>query len=405
MFILLLLIIILIILLWPRKKPRLPLTNVTFIPSKRISPRKYSIYKRISRDYSLSGDECRGLFDTLFYLPEAISETEVLHRLGSAPYLSDYKRFLVVSALPSNNESMLILDALGQRTLDEETRVNVRDYLYRQQPHTDVINYFESNEPAPVSLPAEQLLPSEIEAQAELLAIYERRMKSRTKTRPPPIYEKAENVHDSGINKSMVNAGRLLIDTYGSELPSGFNCQVLREYSKDWAKVSKACDRILVKDTSSYGYGNYPYTLKDVFAALINFIYSRPAEEQKTLFGILASELESKSTKCGTGHLYAVVGTAQGFQNFSKITMNIDTEIYARVSKFLSTELEAAPESVIESVSSADKSEFVDFVRARQTKLLNELQQEYKSAGVSQADVEKELAAALNKYTMTASFS
>ncbi len=369
-----------------------------------------AVFLKLSADYFLSPTEKQHLYGLLRRNPQ-MSLLDAIRALVKFEGLSDLKKFFMITYIMDNCKSRAEksqlrtqLETMRQQTLDEETFINIRDYLERNTP---VISPF--SQPVSTNLPFEigevveldffQGLPRhELENQERLLRYFEEAHR-KDKKKPKVIYDQRENVHNSEVNSSVVEAARKLIDKFGSRIPSSFDIEELRAMSKNKEKFNKAYNRIVNTDKSVFSYDK-PFTLRDVFGAVISFILQKDVEERKQLFSILADELERKSMKCGTGNLAALVSSIQGFQNEFEIKIGIEEEVFARVSKYFADAIQReSREDIIEDMGSEDKTSLIKYINSKRAALFEELQKEYTGVELNES-LDAILNKSLYKYTM-----
>lgn len=338
------------------------------------------LHRRLSEDYMLSPAEQTELFALLQANPY-FSTLDTLRNFSRNPAVSDLKRVFMTIYIIENtvieHEKIYLrryLDGLSSSSHEQEVRVNIRDYLVRTSPRV-----------------IEPTLTREFLNQQERLILFFELQRDSPRNQRAVIYDRTENVHNKEVNSSVITAARRLIDTYSAEQPDLSRAQ-FRPYWTDEVKFARAHNRIMVSDESQYGYER-PFTLKDVFAAVLSFVGSRPPDERAEILRILTAEMERKHNKCGTGYLSGLVSSIQGFQADYTITIGAANEIFARISKFIETEMhKEGKEELVD-----DPEQFVEYVRGKKDELWREVAAEYKDV-LPLNEIEREFQVAYDRY-------
>ena len=211
------------------------------------------------------------------------------------------------------------------------------------------------------------------------------------------MHEDGQNVHNTEINNSVLEAAANIIKANKTLQPFVFDSKLTKDLTTmQKAKIDSALHRIST-DSTSFKHGT---TLYGLFQSLQSFIDSNPNKQE--LNKRLVEELTDMSGQCATGHLARLVNVVQGFEAApqQKIKMNIADEVYARLSHSLTQALQkpensAAADAV---VMGDDPKTVKQFVAAHIDQMAPELVNEYKDIA-DPAEVKKQLIAAARTYT------
>lgn len=211
--------------------------------------------------------------------------------------------------------------------------------------------------------------------------VQRRKMKERT------VYDDSQNVHNTKINKSVLNASKNLYNLYKEMLePEGEDTQEFKDDYLEGIKrtfISRHVNKAdLIKDTFEYiktsnGTFGIGITLQDVLLAL--WLWTQDHTETSTLEIRLLEELEDMKRMCSTGHLARLVNVMQGFTEDPSLIVKIsDQDQYkAVITNYLNNELKkCADEEVYESMTGGGKP-FVDFIKSTINKILLEWTDSY----------------------------
>ena len=283
------------------------------------------------------------------------------------------------------------LRQLATDTTDREVATNILDYLERHTIHNPFVRQPVTELPQPIFnyeliWNALDVIPQmELLNQERLFRLFEQERDAPSKK---AIYEKKENVHNSAINSSTLSAARALIDAHGG--PDIDMEYELRSLAVDGEKFKKAYTRIK-RDKTIFGYEN-PFTLRQVFNAVIYFAEKQPPEVRREVLTILVAELERQSNKCSTGYLSALVSSLQGFQDDFIITMDVGEEMFARLQKFFPEIIAAeSREDILE-----DVEQLRNYIFSKKNILLDEFDKEYPA--LARPEIETKLDQALERY-------
>ena len=192
------------------------------------------------------------------------------------------------------------------------------------------------------------------------------------------VYEDTQNVHTTGINKSVLRACVRLMEI---EAPKGFDPQeVLGSLSKVCPESMETITTVLERveiDTSRFSWEGNLFGLYDVFSSLWAFIGNH--ENKQDLMTRLVEEIVSMSAFCTTGHVSRFINVIQGYVDDDALQVRISQEqqIIAVVASHLDKEL--LDSEAMDSIVSDDPSPFYDAVGAKVTELLPVLYGEYEA--------------------------
>jgi hypothetical protein len=237
-----------------------------------------------------------------------------------------------------------------------------------------------------------------INQQGALIAGFEARQPKINRT----VHEDGQNVHNTEINNSVLEAAANIIKANKTLQPFVFDSKLTKDLTTmQKAKIDSALHRIST-DSTSFKHGT---TLYGLFQSLQSFIDSNPNKQE--LNKRLVEELTDMSGQCATGHLARLVNVVQGFEAApqQKIRMNIADEVYARLSHSLTQALQKPENSAAADaiVMGDDPKAVKQFVAAHIDQMAPELVNEYKDIA-NPAEVKKQLIAAAKTYTKDESF-
>lgn len=242
------------------------------------------------------------------------------------------------------------------------------------------------------------ITPRMIDQQRELLAVFE----ARKPKIPRTVHEDGQNVHNTEINNSVLEAAANIIKDNKTGSLYEFDRKLIKDLSAfQKGKIDSALHRILT-DSTTFKHGT---SLFGLFQSLQSFINSSPHKDE--LNKRLIEELIDMSGQCATGHLSRLVNVVQGFEAApqQKIKMNIKDEIYARVSHSLTQALQKPENSTAsDAIVMGDNQRIVnDFVSAELNKMVPELIKEYKDIAKPE-EVRNELLSSARTYTKNDQF-
>lgn len=217
------------------------------------------------------------------------------------------------------------------------------------------------------------------------------------------IYQDGQNVHDTSINNTVLETANELILNYTPSSTINFNYTLISEYSnEDKIKIETSLHRIMT-DTSNFKYG---ITLYKLFQSLLYFISKNTQKDD--LNKRLTEELLDMYKTCATGHLSRMVNVLQGFDTNlkQKISINIDSEMYAKIKFVIEKEIQNAENSdeIIDDMMSDEKLVYVNFIKNifnnDEKKIKKEIYKEYQNIK-DEKSINSSLIKALDKYTGT----
>lgn len=207
----------------------------------------------------------------------------------------------------------------------------------------------------------------------------EREMEEFTKTGKHIIYNDTQNVHNTKINKSVLNASVNLIRSYK---PKSLNTEDIFNYlsqviidninSIQQVKdehpqividvIEKVIERIEIEKTK-FSHKKDVFTLYDLFGAIWSFI-SKHIHKKELEFR-LVEEMYTMNKYCTTGHLSRFVNVIQGFTDNEDFCIRIENkdQIHSVISRIIDKALSEAPEEVMDCLTESDKTPFYEFVK------------------------------------------
>ena len=173
------------------------------------------------------------------------------------------------------------------------------------------------------------------------------------------IYTNSQNVHDTTINKSIIETLRNLIQTVKSKRHSGEVLEIIRDkYSyleKDRIeKIMSSLERIMI-DTAKYELLN----MSDILVLVWEYICQ--SEHNEELEKRLLQELEDMDQTCSTGHLSRILNILSGYftENVVQITLKdqLRSNIFARYTKLIKMLPEEKQDKINEEMMNNDSSQ------------------------------------------------
>jgi hypothetical protein len=173
------------------------------------------------------------------------------------------------------------------------------------------------------------------------------------------IYTNAQNVHDSSVNKSIIDTLRELIQTVKTTKHSGEVLEVIRNKYANLEKekinkIMSSLERIMI-DTAKYELLN----MSDILVLVWEYICQ--SEHRDELEKRLLQELEEMDETCSTGHLSRILNILSGYfkDNTVKITFKdqLRSNIFARYTKLIKLLSEDKQEKIQTEMVSNDKNQ------------------------------------------------
>jgi hypothetical protein len=214
------------------------------------------------------------------------------------------------------------------------------------------------------------------------------------------IYSDTQNVHNSVINLSVIQACIYLITLE--------NCppfsvpgvkEELQNIYPDNLEAQRSIDIVLERiqiDAAVFRHEHDSFTLHNLFSALWSFICKH--ENRTEIKKILVEEMISMSRYCSTGHLSRFINVIQGFHNLRELDIKISNEeqIKAVVMTFLNLSMSKEDSDEInDSIVGDNKKPFLEFVKSKMNEKIPSIISEY---NLNEEEVEHILNA-VKKYT------
>lgn len=217
------------------------------------------------------------------------------------------------------------------------------------------------------------------------------------------VYQDGQSVHNTEINKSVLQAAKSLQAQYPMKTRLSFDTSLLKDLSPEQRRKAEASLHRIATDDATFGEN---ITLSNLFQSLQSFILS--SSDKDELNKRLIQELGDMSGTCASGHLSRLVNVVQGFNAVPQqaIRINLGDEIYATASHALTQAL-AKPENqeISEAVIMGENQKLVNnFVARELTSLLPKMQKEYQGTA-KDGEILRELLSAAKKYTKDEHFT
>ena len=158
-----------------------------------------------------------------------------------------------------------------------------------------------------------------------------------TQNKSSTIYTNIQNVHDTTINKTIINTLRELIQQIKSKRHSGEVLEIIRnKYSyldkTRMDKILSSLERIMI-DTAKYEM----LSISDILVLVWEFICQ--SEHKDNLEYRLIQELEDMDETCSTGHLSRILNVLSGYFSESVVQISLNDQlrsnIFARYTKLI----------------------------------------------------------------------
>jgi hypothetical protein len=213
------------------------------------------------------------------------------------------------------------------------------------------------------------------------------------------IYTDNQNVHNTEVNNSVLEAAKELVANYNPPNLLSFDYTLIKDLpDTQKTKIESSLHRITT-DPSIFKHGT---TLFSIFQSLLNFISQH--EHKDELNKRLVDELTDMSGLCATGCMARLINVMQGFEMKPelKIKVKMDDEVYAKIKHIIDTAMQEDEnmDQLIDDMTSPDKLMFNDFSKRTIRANLEDLNKEYKDIESTDA-IADNITKALNKYTKT----
>jgi hypothetical protein len=180
------------------------------------------------------------------------------------------------------------------------------------------------------------------------------------------IYSDSQNVHNTEINQSVLNATKNLYSMYkdfiniaGNELLLNIRDILCSKYSNNIQLINDSIKYI----KESVATFTIEISLEDTFKALWLWIHEQKYIDELELR--LLDELKEMNGQCSTGHLARLINVIQGYTNDDKLTIRISNKEQCNsvIRNYLTKKLaDCTDEKVIEGVTDGSL-EYIEFIR------------------------------------------
>jgi hypothetical protein len=201
------------------------------------------------------------------------------------------------------------------------------------------------------------------------------------------VYDDTQNVHNTDINKSVLQASIRLISIERIRQSKSLypDRRLPQKKMEDIKLILKplmnneilyqVLERIQI-DTTSFRWDDNVFGLQTLFLSLYSYIENH--RSKKDLYERLSEELTSMNKYCSTGHLSRLINVIQGFSDDEKLYVRISNEsqIKAVVTQILNMSC-CDDEKVMDSMMSDDKGPFYTFIVDIMNKKIPEILTEY----------------------------
>jgi hypothetical protein len=195
------------------------------------------------------------------------------------------------------------------------------------------------------------------------------------------FYEDGQNVHNTKLNKSTLDAAFDLVNKYNpydKTIEYTYYKKISDKENID--KIERAIHRINT-DTSNFGNN---LNLQIVYQSLLNLIEQHKNKDE--LNERLMDELIDMSGKCSTGHLSRLLNVLQGYDtNLNvKVTIDIKDEVYAKIKHLIEKNMmeQENMDDIMEDMLSDDKTIYINFVKNVINDNIFEIIKEYENVNI-----------------------
>ena len=196
------------------------------------------------------------------------------------------------------------------------------------------------------------------------------------------IYADTQNVHNTKINSSVIDACIYLISVescppFDVEIVKNDLCSICTCDQRAMTSIDTVLERIQI-DTSLFRSGDNSFTLHNLFSALWSFIEKHTHKNE--IKKILVQEIIAMSKYCSTGHLSRFINVIQGFHDIPDLKIKISNEdqVNAVIINFLNiTILQEESDEISDSMISKNKQPFLDFVKTKMNEKIPSIILEY----------------------------
>jgi len=199
---------------------------------------------------------------------------------------------------------------------------------------------------------------------------------------PKTIYDDRQNVHDSKVTSTAVDAALRLIDDYNDKIQQNENYKLIPKLyhngqcsgqinELDWAHgflknifvdQKALIDAFIVRiriDTTTFKSSSASskvkmLTISDLLIALLHYIHHSPSREDLLL--ILLEQIKDMLDFCSSGYVSRLINVLQGFDDRFLITISFSAQFYAIISHIIATSLKNAPDAVITGSMEGDEN-------------------------------------------------
>jgi hypothetical protein len=196
------------------------------------------------------------------------------------------------------------------------------------------------------------------------------------------IYADSQNVHSSGINKSVMKTCVNLINIYPpNNAPSSDG---LAKRLSDTGVISeKEADKVFERieiDVSKFKHDSMMFNLLDIFLAVWSFIKGH--EHEVELILRLAEEFKEMSGFCSSGHVARLISVIQGFTDDPLLHVKVDEYHYIKgiLIHNIDKRMMNAPVSVMNAMIGDDREPFYDYIIKTVNNLIPSILEEYEDS-------------------------
>jgi hypothetical protein len=204
-------------------------------------------------------------------------------------------------------------------------------------------------------------------------------------------YKSMGQKYISENTKGALYTGKQMIHMISADAERFIDCISVFEHDDDFFEStsrsvmfnSTGCQLSLSRISTDLSvYGSRSVNLKWIFCKSVKYIQSRP--EQTMLLQRLVEELQDMSMTCSTGHLFRLMNTFSGLDDFIKIDPYDELRncVSTRLQKHISAMTEENAEIILNALAEQDESQLQKYLFPTFAHVCSELYNEYVKQGI-----------------------
>lgn len=218
------------------------------------------------------------------------------------------------------------------------------------------------------------------------------------------VYSDSQNVHNSGINSSVLKATKYLINMFRDILDSGLKTEILENIrinllSRFPEKIELLNHNIdyIKNSIAVFGY-QAEITMIDTFISV--YLWIERQEQKEDLYNRLLEEIKEMDKLCTTGHLSRLINVIQGFTTDENLCVRISDkdQCISVVKQYLTKELMDCKDDLVLDGMIEPNDHYRLFIRHKISLKLLQWKEEYGSGMLDH------IASVVNKFCNTEVF-